>query len=78
MSEQLLTLKEACRELGGKVSLSTLYNAVGNGLPHYRVSGSGRRGRGKILVNRSDLFAWLEAQKVTQASSPPEAGDEWP
>lgn len=60
---ELLTLKEAHRELNGKVSLSSLYLAIENrSLPHYRVSA--RRKRGKILICREDLLAWLEGQKV--------------
>jgi excisionase family DNA binding protein len=68
--DDLLTLKEASRELNDKVSLSSLYLAVQNkSLPHYRVSG-GKKTRGKILLRRSELIAWLEGQKVTPASSP--------
>ncbi|HYT90074.1 MAG TPA: helix-turn-helix domain-containing protein [Gemmataceae bacterium] len=77
----LLTLKEAFEELRRKISLSTLYLAVEEKrLPHYRVSGCGRRG--KILVKRDDLYAWLEGQKITpSAVGTPEDDpdeDEWP
>jgi hypothetical protein len=71
LRDDLLTLKEARSELSGKVSLSSLYLAIqSKKLPHYRVSGSGRRG--KILVRRGELLSWLEGQKITQASSLPE------
>ena len=64
-------------KLGGKVSLSSLYLAVENkSLPHYRVSGSGGNTRGKTLVRRSDLLAWLEAQKIEAANLP--AGTDLP
>ncbi len=63
MNNDLLTLREAYELLDGHVSLSTLYLAVqSKKLPHYRVSGNGRRG--KVLVRRAELLAWLEAQKV--------------
>ena len=67
----LLTPKEARERLEGKVSLNTIYQAVGEGrLPHYRVSGGGKRG--KILIDEADLLAWLEGMKVTPADE-----DEW-
>jgi excisionase family DNA binding protein len=67
----LLTIKEAAGRLRGKVSANTLYLAVETKrLPHYRVSGSGRRG--KILIREADLHAWLEGMKVTPAEP-----DEW-
>lgn len=70
LADELLTLKDAHKELNGKLSLSSLYLAVETrALPHYRVSGGG--GRGRILIRRSDLLAWLEGQKVTPAASLP-------
>lgn len=57
-----LTIREAVRKLDGNVSAQTLYQAIKGRLPHYRVSGSGRRG--KVLIEESDLMAWLEGQKV--------------
>lgn len=77
MAEELLTIREAAGVLQGKVAQSTLYQAVETkSLPHYRVSGGGRRG--KILVTRADLLAWLERQKVTPGASAPASEDDWP
>ena len=62
-NSDLMTLKDAVAFLESKVSLSLLYEAIAsNRLPHYRVSGTGRRG--KILVRQADVLAWLERMKV--------------
>lgn len=66
----LLTPKQAHERLEKQVSLSALYRAIEERrLPHYRVSGGGKRG--KILINEADLLAWLESCKVQAGSRPP-------
>jgi excisionase family DNA binding protein len=66
----LLTPKEARERLEGKVSLNTIYRAIEERrLPHYRVSGDGKRG--KILIDEADLLAWLESCKVQAGSRLP-------
>ncbi len=53
---RLLTLKQAAEELG--VKLATLRTAIWNGeLPQVRIGRS-------VRVDRRDLEAWLERQKV--------------
>jgi excisionase family DNA binding protein len=64
-----LTPKEARERLQGKVSLNMIYQAIeGRRLPHYRVSGGGKRG--KILIDEADLLTWLESCKVHPGSRP--------
>lgn len=57
----LLTVEEAaalCR-----MSPSSMYDAVANRLiASVRLSGSGKRG--KVLLHRADVLAWLEANRV--------------
>jgi excisionase family DNA binding protein len=63
-----LTIAEAAAET--RLSRSSIYDAVSRKtLAHYRLSGSGRRG--KILIRRSDLYAWVESQKVEAGGGPP-------
>ena len=66
----LLTITESSEV--SKLSESSIYDACsGKRIAHYRVSGSGKRG--KILIRRSDLLAWIESQRVEAegASLPP-------
>ena len=67
--DELLTIQEAHQKLGGKVSVHTLYLAIERKkLAHYRVSGTGKRGR--VLIRASDLLAWLEQQRVAGREEP--------
>jgi excisionase family DNA binding protein len=69
-SMALLTPKQAHERLEKQVSLTTIYQAVEEQrLPHYRVSGGGKRG--KILIDEADLLNWLENCKVQGGSRPP-------
>jgi excisionase family DNA binding protein len=57
----LLTISEAAPL--SRLSESSLYDACDRRIiPHYRVSGSGRRG--KILIKRSDLDYFMESCRV--------------
>ena len=65
----LLTPKQAHERLERQISLNTIYQAIEERrLPHYRVSGGGKRG--KILIDEADLLAWLESCKVPAGSRP--------
>jgi len=55
-----LTPKQAGEIVG--VSPSLIYDWCAEGLPHYRFGRKGRRGR--ILIEESDLQAWVEKMKV--------------
>jgi excisionase family DNA binding protein len=66
----LLTPKQAHVRLEKQVSLNTIYQAIQERrLPHYRVSGGGKRG--KILIDEADLLAWLDGCKVQAGPRPP-------
>ena len=53
------------------VSISLVYQWCEQGLlPHYRLGGRGRRG--KILIEETDLTAFLEGHKVTPTPAPVE------
>jgi excisionase family DNA binding protein len=64
-----LTPKEAAERAG--VSVSMIYQWCNERvLPHYRVGGRGRRG--KILVEESDLEAYLRSCRVEAGAFRPE------
>ncbi len=52
------------------VGRSTLYELVQSGqLPHYRVGATGRS-RGRILVARADVFAYLDKSRQARPVAP--------
>ncbi len=57
-----LTPKQAATLVGVSVSLIYKWTTQERRLPHFRLGGSGFRGR--IVVERADLLAFLAAQKV--------------
>jgi excisionase family DNA binding protein len=64
-----LTTKQAAERIG--VSAQLVYRWCDEKrLPHYRLGGEGRRG--KILIEESDLDAFLASQKVMPTSSLPQ------
>ncbi len=64
-----LTVKEAAER--ACVSAALVYQwCEEKRLPHYRMGQQGRRG--KILIDESDLDAFLASLKVMPAASPPE------
>ncbi len=63
MAEMALTVKETAAATG--LSESTVYWLVyRNEIPHRRVRAKGCRGKGKILIPRAALEAWLMGEKV--------------
>lgn len=44
------------------ISLSTIYAACQDGLPHYRIAAKKGK-RGKYLIRRADFLAWLEGNR---------------
>jgi excisionase family DNA binding protein len=60
-----LTVKEAAVRFGLSASLLYLW-CQERRLPHYRVGGRGKRGR--VLIEASDLEAFLAAQRVEPAA----------
>jgi hypothetical protein len=50
-------------------SPALIYQWCQEGLPHYRLGGEGKRGR--ILIEVTDLVAFLEAHKITPTLSSP-------
>lgn len=56
-----LTPKQVAEQEG--VSQALIYQWCQEGLPHYRLGGAGRRGR--IMIDSSDLVAFLESCKFT-------------
>ena len=66
--DEWLTVDEAAAET--RMGESSIYDACHKKLlAHYRVSGSGKRG--KILIKRGDLAAWIESQRIEAGGAPP-------
>jgi len=64
----LLTLQHALRLL--PVGRSTLYALIESGqLPHYRISSAGSR-RGRVLIARRDLEAFVAGARQTATRAP--------
>ena len=64
----LLNVRQALELL--PVGRSTLYALIESGqLPHYRVSAAGAR-RGRILIDRRDLEAFLAGARQTAIRAP--------
>ncbi len=65
VEDDLLTVELAAKASG--LSTASIYEACKRRLmPHYRLSGTGRRG--KILIRRADLVAFIESQRVEAAA----------
>lgn len=59
--DPLLTVAEAAKE--SRLSASSIYEACDKRLlTHHRLSGKGKRG--KLLIRRSALLAWIDDGKV--------------
>jgi excisionase family DNA binding protein len=68
--DEFLTIAESAPI--ARLSASSLYDACQRKIiPHYRVSG--RRRRGKVLIKRSDLMAFIESMRVEVGEAPPPA-----
>ena len=64
----LLTVRQALAIV--PLGRSTIYALIDSGqLPHYRVSAAGSR-RGRILVARSDLQAFIDRARQTRPRAP--------
>lgn len=58
MEKIALTVKEAAEVLG--ISEDAVYRMIYRGeLPHNRINGRGRKGKGKILISKKALEEWL-------------------
>lgn len=65
--DDFLTVEQAAKTAG--LSSASIYEACKRRLlPHYRLSGTGRRG--KILIRPADLIAFIESQRVDVGARP--------